>query len=94
MVSNVKKKAKVRAHVAKNQNIEDIRHIMAITEGGFGKPVTRSGRFINANHPPEDATKDELEAIARFWGDPEDFKPIGGTAVERNRQKRIRPTRG
>ena len=44
--------------------------ILAITEGHDWKPVTRMGRFINANHPPKDATKEELETIARFWGKP------------------------
>jgi hypothetical protein len=46
------------------------RDILAITEGHNWKPVARKGRFINANHPPKDATKEELEAIARFWGEP------------------------
>ena len=59
-----------------DRSIEDIKHILAITDGQFGKPVTRSGRFINANHPPKDATKEELETIARFWGDPDDVEPL------------------
>ena len=63
-------------HVTNLQHVEDIKHILAITEGRFGKPVTRSSRFINANHPPKNATKEELEAIARFWGDPDDAKPL------------------
>jgi hypothetical protein len=44
---------------------------LAITEGRFGKPVKRSGRFINTNYPPEDVSQEELEEI---WGDSKDFK--------------------
>jgi hypothetical protein len=75
------------AHVDNNQHIEDIKHILAITEGQFGKPVTRSGRFINANYPPEDATKEELEAIKRFWGDPDDVKPLSESELNRYRSR-------
>ena len=35
-------------------------------------PVKRSGRFINANYPPDDVSMEELEAI---WGDPDDVNP-------------------
>ena len=68
--------------------------ILAITEGHDWKSVTRMGRFINANHPPKDATKEELETIARFWGKPtpEDTKwevaeePSGKTEKHSKRQ--------
>jgi len=59
--------------VARDQYIQDIQDVLAITEGQFGRPITRSGRFLNANHPPKDATEEELEAIARFWGDADDI---------------------
>jgi hypothetical protein len=53
--------------------VPDYRDILAITKGHNWKPVTRKGRFINANYPPKDATKEELEAIERFWGNPKDI---------------------
>ena len=61
------KKPKVKDPVSE---VPDHSDILAITEGHFGKPVARSGRFININNPPKDATKEELEAIERFWGEP------------------------
>jgi hypothetical protein len=56
--------------------VPDHNDILAITEGHNWKPVTGNGRFINANYPPENSTKEELEAIERFWGAPEDVVPL------------------
>jgi hypothetical protein len=42
---------------------------VAIVKGRFGKPVKRSGNFINANCPPDDVPQAELR---RFWGEPEE----------------------
>lgn len=49
---------------------QDLKDALAIVEGRFGKPVKRSGRFINANYPPDDVSQEELEEI---WGDPNDI---------------------
>jgi hypothetical protein len=46
--------------------VSDFKDILAIASGKNWEPVKRSGRFINANYPPKDATKEELEAIAEF----------------------------
>ena len=44
-------------------NGTDYRDILAIAEGGFGEPVKRIGRFINANYPPDDVSQAELNEI-------------------------------
>jgi hypothetical protein len=47
--------------------IPDELGILVIAEGCFGEVVKRSGRFFNANYPPEDVSQTELK---RFWGEP------------------------
>jgi hypothetical protein len=49
-------------------------------------PVKRSGRFINANYPPDDMSIEELE---RIWGDPKDFKNGIGEGSRTNLHKNI-----
>ena len=52
----------------------DFKDILAIAEGRNWEPVKRSGRFINANYPPDDVSQDELE---QFWGSPDGMVPLG-----------------
>jgi hypothetical protein len=55
-------KLKKSDHERPFAEIPDQRDILAITEVQNWKPVTRKGRFINANYPPEDATREEAHA--------------------------------
>jgi hypothetical protein len=53
-------RSKFEKKLKKKQNTRDV---LAIVEGRFGVPVKRSGRFINANYPPDDMSMEELERI-------------------------------
>jgi hypothetical protein len=65
-----KQNPKAKDALSKNPDYKDI---VAIVEGRFGKPVKRSGNFINANYPPDDVSQEQLE---RIWGDPKDVRPL------------------
>ena len=67
--------------------IPDERNAKAISEGNFGEPVKKSGKFINANYPPDDFSQEELE---RIWGKPreEDRNLLNNIKVDRKRRNK------
>jgi hypothetical protein len=70
-------------------NVPDYRDILAITEGHNWKPVTRKGRFINANYPPKDVSQAELR---RIWGNPDGIVPFRERRIKPKRKRKIEPS--
>jgi hypothetical protein len=60
------KNPKAKDAIFKNPDFKDI---LAIAEGHNWKPVTRKGRFVDANCSPGNMSQAELR---RFWGEPRD----------------------
>ena len=69
MMKNQNPKAKNPKSKRLSSEVSDFKDILAIASGKNWEPVKRSGRFINANYPPDDVS---MEKLAEFWGDPKD----------------------